>query len=123
MSKPLFKEDRKYTFSDYFYFTNPTEEIAHYFGYSLTTKILDFPISTEIDGASIASLQESFYEVLPNITLDSEMAKRDFMIAPILWEVIRHAKAKISVEYQIDIDDRLSGSLDYCTFQSGNDRH
>ena len=49
MSKSIFKEDKKYTFSDYFYFTNPTEELANHFGYSLTTKIIDFSTSTVID--------------------------------------------------------------------------
>jgi len=42
------EEDKKYTFSGYFYFPNPTEGIANYFGYSLTTKILNLPASTEI---------------------------------------------------------------------------
>lgn len=113
MGKVIFKEERKYTFSDYFYFTNPAEEIAEAFGYSFTTKILDLPFAVDIDDNAVLALQERFYEVLPKITLDSEMAKRDFMIAPVLWEVIRYAKAKINVEYPLDVDSRLSGSLDY----------
>ena len=113
MGKVIFKEEKKYTFSDYFDFTNPTEEIANAFGYSFTTKILDLPVATDIDKDVIVTLQEDFYEILSKITLNSEIAKRDFMIAPVLWGVIRYAKAKINVEYQIDIDNRLSGSLDY----------
>jgi hypothetical protein len=113
MGKVIFKEDKKYTFSDYFYFTNPTDEIANAFGYAFETKILELPAATDMDRNLIVALQEHFYEILPKITLDSEIAKRDFMIAPILSGVIRYAKAKINVEYQIDIDNRLSGSLDY----------
>lgn len=113
MSKVIFKPDKKYTFSDYFDFTYPTEEIAAAFGYSFSTKVLDLPVATGINKHTIIALQDSFYEILPKIILNSEIAKRDFMIAPVLWEVIRHVKAKINVEYQIDIDDRLSGSLDY----------
>ena len=116
MGKVIFKEEKKYTFSDYFYFTNTTEEIANAFGYSFATKILELPVAVNLDKNSIMALQENFYEVLPRITLDSEMAKRDFMIAPILWEIIRRAKAKINVEYQIDVDNRLSGSLDYLVY-------
>jgi hypothetical protein len=41
------------------------------------------------------------------------MAKRDFMIAPLLWEIICHVKARINVESPINIDDRLGGLLDY----------
>lgn len=113
MSKSIFKEDKKYTFSDYFDLSNPTEEIANAFGYSFTTKALDLPVSTDMDKNVIVTLQQDFYEILPKVTLNSEIAKRDFMIAPILWVIIRYAKAKINVEYQIDIDHRLSGSLDY----------
>jgi len=113
MGKLIFKEEKKYSFSDYFAFSNPTEEIADEFGYSFKTKILDLPVATDIDKNVIVALQEKFYEILPRITLNSEMAKRDFMIAPILWEIIRHANAKINVEYQIEIDNRLSGSVDY----------
>ena len=113
MGKLVFKEEKKYTFSDYFDLSNPTEEIANEFGYSFETKILDLPVATDIDKNVIVALQEKFYEILPKITLNSEIAKRDFMIAPVLWEIIRHAKARINVEYQIEIDNRLSGSLDY----------
>lgn len=113
MSKLIFKEGEKYTFGDYFDLSNPTEEIASEFGYSFETKILDLPIATDVDKKALITLQEKFYEILPKIALNSEMAKRDFMIAPILWEIIRHANAKINVEYQIEIDNRLSGSLDY----------
>ncbi|MCB2261875.1 MAG: hypothetical protein LGR52_02885 [Candidatus Thiosymbion ectosymbiont of Robbea hypermnestra] len=49
MSKLIFKEGKKYTFSDYFDLSNPTEEIAGEFGYSFETKILDLPIATDKD--------------------------------------------------------------------------
>lgn len=113
MDKVIFKEGRKYSFSDYFYFPHPTEEIANALGYAFTTKLLELPGAVQVDNSAINTLQARFYEILPKISLDSEMAKRDFMIAPILWEVIRYAQAKINVEYPIDVDNRLSGSLDY----------
>ncbi|MDM8523099.1 hypothetical protein QUF80_06985 [Desulfococcaceae bacterium HSG8] len=92
---------------------NPTEEIASEFGYSFDTKILDLPVAKKTDQKEIMKWQENFYEILPKITLNSEMAKREFMIAPVLWGIIRHVKAKINVEYPIEIDDKLGGSLDY----------
>ncbi len=113
MGKLIFKKNKKYTFSDYFDLNNPTEEIASEFGYSFDTKILDLPAAKELDRDEIKKWQENFYEILPKITLNSEMAKREFMIAPVLWGIIRHVKAKINVEYPIEIDDKLGGSLDY----------
>jgi hypothetical protein len=112
----ILKDGKKYTFSDYFDLINPTEEIAQIFGYQFTTKILELPLANQPDLTEIRQLQAHFYEVLPKISLNSEMAKRDFMIAPILWAVIRHVNAKINVEYALDIDEKLSGSLDYFLF-------
>ncbi|MCP4133080.1 MAG: hypothetical protein GY754_19090 [bacterium] len=113
MGKLIFKEARKYTFSDYFDLNNPTEEIASEFGYSFDTAILDLPIAEHIYQQEITNWQDDFYKILPKITLNSEMAKRDFMIAPVLWAIIRHVNAKINVEYPIEIDNKLGGSLDY----------
>nr|VFK38447.1 MAG: hypothetical protein BECKTC1821D_GA0114238_100480 [Candidatus Kentron sp. TC]VFK54177.1 MAG: hypothetical protein BECKTC1821F_GA0114240_100448 [Candidatus Kentron sp. TC] len=113
MNRSLFAEGRKYTFRDYFDFNHPTEEIAAALGYSLDTKILHFPDPGNIDKAETTQLKERFYEILPKIAMNSEMAKRDFMIAPILWAVIRHVEARINVEYPIAFDDKLNGSLDY----------
>ena len=113
MKKSIFKKDKKYTFSDYFELNNPIEEIIAEFGYSLSIEILEFPVSKNIDKKVIKNLQDTYYEILPKITLNSEIAKRDFMIAPLLLEVIRHVDAKIFVEYPIEINDRLGGSLDY----------
>jgi len=113
MPKPIFKEGKKYTFSDYFELGNPTEEIIGELGYSLSLKAFDFPVSKEIDKAIIEKLQSFYYELLPKISINSEVAKREFMIAPILHELLRQVDAKLNVEYPIDIDDKLSGSIDY----------
>ncbi len=113
MGKLNFKKGKKYTFSDYFYFNNLPEEIANEFGYSFDTKILNFSLVKDFKAKEIKQLQTIFYENLPKISLNSEMAKRDFMIAPLLWEIIRHVNAKIKVEYPIEIDQKLSGFLDY----------
>nr|VFK28731.1 MAG: hypothetical protein BECKMB1821G_GA0114241_104113 [Candidatus Kentron sp. MB]VFK33295.1 MAG: hypothetical protein BECKMB1821I_GA0114274_104315 [Candidatus Kentron sp. MB]VFK76087.1 MAG: hypothetical protein BECKMB1821H_GA0114242_104115 [Candidatus Kentron sp. MB] len=113
MNRALFVEGEKYTFSDYFDFNHSVEEIACALGYSFETRIIDFPIAGNADKTEMMQLQEGFYEILPKISLNSEIAKRDFMIAPVLWAIIRKIKAKINVEYPIYVDDKLSGSLDY----------
>jgi hypothetical protein len=113
MGKLHFKAGKKYTFSDYFDLNNPPEEIANEFGYQFDTQSIDFPLAKELEINEIKRLQTTFYQNIPKITLNSEMAKRDFMIAPVLWEIIRHVKAKINVEYPIEIDEKLGGLLDY----------
>ena len=113
MGKLNLKEGKRYTFNDYFYFNSPQEDIANEFGYQFETRPIEFVKKDTVAISDIKKLQTTFYENLPKITLTSERAKRDFMIAPLLWEIIRHIKAKIKVEYPIDIDEKLGGSLDY----------
>jgi len=113
MGKLLFKADKKYTFSDYFELVNSTEEIAAAFGYAFATQRLTWPSVTALDPQAMLKWQADFYTILTQVTLNSEMAKRDFMIAPILWGIVLQIQAKINVEYFLDIDDKLSGSLDY----------
>lgn len=113
MKKSIFKERKKYTFSDYFEMAYPIEEIVGEFGYSFAVAMLALPKDTEYDPAIIARLNDIFYTVFPKITLTSEIAKREFLIAPILLELAKNADVRISVEYPLEIDDRLGGSLDY----------
>lgn len=113
MGKLIFQEGRKYTFSDYFELSNPTEEVAEALGYSFETRALRLPMAHNTERGGIVAMRQLLYDILPKIALTSEIAKREFMIAPVLWEVIRHAQARIFVEYPLAVDDTLSGSLDY----------
>lgn len=113
MKKSILKEGRKYTFSDYFELNNPTEEIVGEFGYFFTLEAIDLPTSKEYDREAIKNLKDTFYKVLPKIAMTSEISKREFLIAPILIEIAKVTDSKINVEYPIEIDDKLSGSVDY----------
>ena len=113
MARSIFKENKKYTFSDYFELNIPVDEIITELGYSFRLKEINIPFKTEIKPEVIERLQNSYYELLPKITLNSEIAKREFMIAPVLYEVIRDIEAKLNIEYPIYIDEKLSGFIDY----------
>ncbi|MCK5524414.1 MAG: hypothetical protein KAI83_14885 [Thiomargarita sp.] len=114
MKKSIFKEDKKkYTFSDYFEMNNPTEEIVGEFGYSYAMEVITLPKSTDYNKDIIKNLQDIFYTVFPRIPLTSEIAKREFLIAPLLLEVVRHSTVKINIEYPLEVDDKLGGYLDY----------
>ena len=113
MPKKIFKEGKKYTFSDYFEMRYPTEEIVAELGYSFVTKNLVLPRSEDIDEALIENLRSTYYAIIPKISVNSEASKREIMIAPILQGVIRTIDAKLNIEYAIEVDDRLSGLIDY----------
>jgi len=113
MTKKILKEGRKYTFSDYFEMRNSTEEIVAELGYSFSTKQLELKKSTELDQELIENLRSSYYSIIPKISINSEIAKREVMIAPILQAVIKTVEAKLNIEYPIEVDEKLSGLIDY----------
>lgn len=112
MPHTIFVPNKRYTFSDYFNLPYPTEEIVLALGYVCLFDELKLP-QTKTDKNSIERLKTTYRRLLPKITLNSEIAKREFMIAPVLYEVMLHSEAKLNIEYPIDVDDRLNGSLDY----------
>jgi len=89
------------------------EEIVAEFGYSYILQVITLPESTRHNKAPIEALKETYYKILPQITLTSEMAKREFLIAPLIFELAKETDSKIYIEYPLDIDDKLSGLLDY----------
>ena len=113
MRKSIFQAGRRYTFSDYFEMGQPTEEILAEFGYSFSLASLDLPLATEIDNLAIENLRAAYYALIPKVSLNSEIAKRELLVAPVLHNIVRNLDAKLHVEYAIDVDDKLSGSIDY----------
>ncbi len=105
-------------FSDYFKFNYYPEDILNYFGYQLIKEELVLPKSQrQIDG--LENLKQRFRKSLPYITLDSEIARREFLIAPVLIELVDYCQAQLKVSYPLEVEPQLRGSLDYF-LQAGN---
>ncbi len=113
MKKSLFQTDKRYSFSDYFNFSQPIEEIVAELGYQIQVQEINFPHVMNIDMSGIEQLMQLHHQLLPKITLNSETAKREFLIAPLLYQVVLQADAKLNIEYPLDINDKLNGWLDY----------
>ncbi len=113
MAKTIFKEGKKYTFKDYFEMNHPTEEIVEALGYAFVIRDIQFPQAQVIEPQRLVALRNSYYDILPKIMMTSEMAKREVMIGPVLQELIRGIDGKLYIEYPLDIDDKLSGFIDY----------
>ncbi|WP_083234214.1 hypothetical protein [Candidatus Marithrix sp. Canyon 246] len=113
MKTSIFKKNKKYTFSDYFEMNHPTKEIAAEFGYSFAFEVMQLPKYSDYDKDFVKTLQETYYTILPKINLNSEMAKREFLVAPLLLEIARTSDITINIEYSLNVNDKLSGLLDY----------
>jgi len=113
MSKvPIIEPTQSYTFADYFKLNSEPEEILEYFGYSLKNEVVDLP-QTQIKLERLAGLKSRIEESLPYISLTSEVARREFLIAPVIMDLIHYTRAKVKVEYALNINQQLKGIIDY----------
>jgi len=109
---PIIQPDQSYTFSDYFKLNFAPQDILAYFGVSLQRRSLTLPRYTgELD--RLADLKARIQESLPRLNLNSEMARREFLIAPVLTDVLHYTQATLNVEYPVAVSNQLKGSLDY----------
>lgn len=110
--QPLIQPDRTYTFYDYFQLTPAAGRVADYFGYQYQRERLSLPGSlVALD--RVSDLKRRIEENLKRVNLTNETARREFLIAPILSELIFYTDAKISVEEPLYVSRQLQDVLDY----------
>lgn len=108
----IIQPDQSYTFSDYFKLNFAPQDILAYFGVSLQRRSLQLPhYLGPLD--RLIDLKARIEESLPRLSLTSEMARREFLIAPVLTDILHYTQATLNVEYPISINHQLKGSLDY----------
>lgn len=100
------------SFSDYFKLNFYPEEILNYFGYSFEMKLLTF-VKSVCDLVEVEALEKRLNKSLPYITFDNEMARREFLIAPVLMDLIDYTKSYLKVAYTLTVNNQLKGELDY----------
>jgi hypothetical protein len=109
---PILKADQSYTFRSYFELPYEAEDILAEFDYSLLRSRLSLPRSDRpLD--RLADLQQRLNETLPLVSLSSEAARRELLIAPILVEVARYCHCQLRIEYPLMVSNWLKGNLDY----------
>lgn len=119
MAKPMIlKPGKSYTFSQYFEMTYEPEDILAEFGYSFIRSNLSLPQSTR-DLDRLDNLKTRIEESLPYISLTSEAARRELLIAPLLLDVVHYTHAQLRIEYPLIITEQLKGSLDYYLYLAG----
>ncbi len=104
--------DKDYTFSDYFKLDYEPEDVLAYFGYEMNSESLVLPKSG-IPLPRLPDLSDRLQRALPHISLNNETARREFLIAPVLMDLVDLVDAKLKVSYIISVDRQLKGSLDY----------
>ena len=112
MKKLIISPEQSLTFSDYFRLRARTEEILEYFGYRKTNEILHLEPS-KIEMPMFDYLNSQIEDHLLHISLENEITRREFLIAPMLSFVRHLTQAKLNSEYWFEVSHQLKGSLDY----------
>mgnify|MGYP001790723579 FL=1 len=110
--KKILEEGRDYTFRSYFELSYEPDEILAEFDYKLIIKELSLPkTNTELQGTT--ELQQKIRKVLPLVSLDNEIARKEILVSPILLEIVHYCECKIRFDYHLEISNILKGNLDY----------
>jgi hypothetical protein len=108
----IIQPDQSYSFADYFNLNFASQDILAYFGVSLQRQSLQFPrYDHPLD--RLIDLKARIEESLPRISLTSEIARREFLIAPVLTDLLHYTQATLNIEYPVAVSNQLKGSLDY----------
>lgn len=119
MPKPtILQPGQSYTFRQYFEMSYEPEDILAEFGYTLKRQLLSLPQST-LNLDRLENLKSRIEESLPYISLTSEAARRELLIAPLLLDVVHYTRAQLRIEYPLVVTEQLKGSLDYYLYSMG----
>lgn len=110
--KTVIEPEKEYTFHDYFRMRASTEDILDYFGYEKINGRIELP-RAERELQEIERLYTVIEDALLHISLENEITRREFLIAPVMAEVRRLTEAKLRSEYWFEYNHQLKGSLDY----------
>lgn len=109
----ILQEDQSYTFSSYFDLPYETDDILREFDYSFIKTELSLPQTDQPVVDELLLIKEKIRRILPLISLSSETARRETLVAPILLEIIAICNCQLKIEYPLRVSDRLKGTLDY----------
>jgi hypothetical protein len=105
----ILETDRLYLFSQFTEFSQPPDEILAELGYQLRIESLVLPRTDPVD---YNSLQKSLERRIQLTPLTSEQARRETLVAPVLFEVVERLNLKLNIEYPL-VGKRAKGTLDY----------
>jgi hypothetical protein len=109
----ILKPDQSYTFHSYFTLKFSIADILRELDATYYQAPLNLPISPIGTISNIAELSDRIDRTRRQVSLESEMARREVLISPILLEVATSINARVNIEYSIDVSQYLKGELDY----------
>jgi hypothetical protein len=111
LNKNIDLKNGSFSFSDYFKMNIDIDELVAEFGYEYERKKIN--VKRDVEKQDHSLLYKQIDLVLNAISLNSEIAIREFLIAPVLLYLLSRFKFKIKPEKTIYFNEKLRGVLDY----------
>jgi hypothetical protein len=109
---PILDPNQSYTFSQIFSLKVPPDELLAEFGYSFVKAKMTLPMyQGELD--RLESTQNDIDEISPMVSFSHKRACREFLIAPVVKDLIYQLRIKLRIDYLLQVTQHLQGSLDY----------
>ncbi|MEH1907000.1 MAG: hypothetical protein V7L05_08520 [Nostoc sp.] len=96
---PILKPNEFYTFRSYFQMKFAPADILRELGVTLTKATINLPVAASELLTRLPNLCQRLEEAIARVSLTSEAARREVLIAPILLEVAHITKAIVNIEY------------------------
>jgi len=120
--KILDLENGHYSFSDYFKMNIRTEDLVLFFGYRYQLSAIDLekPKLPSLLKAWIDDFLENYDKLRRLVNLTNEMAVREFLISPIIFELVKRFDVKVDIETSVYYSEVLRGNIDYILTKKSN---
>ncbi len=112
MKRQIIDANQSLTFSDYSKLNISAQDVGEYFGYNFVKEILDLPKS-EAEIKDLTVLSETLKLSIQRVDITSEIAQREFLIAPVLVKLLEITEIRIRPEYPLEVNHQLRGTFDY----------
>ncbi|MGI8933119.1 hypothetical protein [Leptolyngbya sp. BC1307] len=113
MNRPTILDSQtSYTFSKYFELSYEPEDIFAEFDCSFERRALTLP-QFDQPVAFADELRHRLERAVDLTNIASEMARRELLIAPVVFAVCDYLDQEMKIEYQVDVSRRLKGTFDY----------
>jgi len=111
---------KKYSFSDYFEMDIPIDELLTYFGYQRRI-VENYPLPRQpIEPTFEANFKAELFQHIQLTLLNSETARREALIAPIMFKLAIYLGTPLRIEYSLRVNHQLGGKLDYYMHRANN---
>ncbi len=113
MNRPkILRPGESYTFAKYFELAYDIEDILADLDCSFERTLLTLPTTDQVV-PELNELRQQILDGIKYVSITSEQARREFLIAPIIRQLCRQTQKRVRIEYPITVNDWLKGTLDY----------